>query len=187
MKVASSKEEIIDVDPSESKLIKSLNNINKVFEQADLITSDDILTQLTNSVDSVTNLPAIIDTESIDYTQVISLKELMEDFRSIRSTLSDTVETGKKIMDEISVAISNTGLDEIQPEMIGAFSSLLGTVNTSMKLLITSYKEISTIILNLNKIQSAQTPQTGSKGNTTNNLNIYTVNTADIIKDLVGS
>jgi len=177
---------IIDVVPrGTSKMIDSLNKINAVFEQAEIITSEDILGSLSQQVEEANNLPAII-TEEIDYTKIISLNELMSDFRSIRSTLSDTVNTGKKIMNEIASAISDNGLEEIQPEMISAFSSLLGTVNTSMKLLITSYKEISTIILNLNKIQSNQTAGSSSSGKVTNNLNIYSVNTAELIKDLIG-
>ena len=43
--------------------------------------------------------------------------------------------------------------------MIASYSQLLNTVNSSMKLLTSSYKEISNILMNIQKLNATQRPK----------------------------
>ena len=43
--------------------------------------------------------------------------------------------------------------------MIASYSQLLNTVNSSMKLLTSSYKEISNILMNIQKLNATQKPK----------------------------
>ena len=123
---------------------------------------------------------------------LINLQNMVSDFVYIRDTLKENTENGKKLINSISLSILDVDMEN-SAELISAFSELNRTLTENMKLYISSYKELSNIILNLNKVKEP-------KQVTNNHLNISTVNniensdqvpisaisTADLLEQLRG-
>lgn len=99
---------------------------------------------------------------------LINLQNMVSDFVYIRDTLKENTENGKKLINSISLSILDVDMEN-SAELISAFSELNRTLTENMKLYISSYKELSNIILNLNKVKEP-------KQVTNNHLNISTVN-----------
>ena len=117
---------------------------------------------------------------------------MVSDFVYIRNTLKENTENGKKLINSISLSILDVDMEN-SAELISAFSELNRTLTENMKLYIMSYKDLSNIILNLNRVKEP-------KQITNNHLNISTVNniensdqvpttaisTADLLEQLRG-
>ena len=104
----------------------------------------------------------------------------------IRKTLRDNAEQGRSIIKTLGVDISASDPEELA-ELINSYAELNKSITDTLKLFIQAYKDISTIITNLEKVKSGF-------NKTTNNLNITNISenpaenliatTADIIKQI---
>lgn len=95
---------------------------------------------------------------SIDNIEgIIDLKVLVQDYQNLRQIVLSNSANSKKLLESLLIEIFAN--DSIDPEMIASYSQLLNTVNSSMKLLTSSYKEISNILMNIQKLNSTQRPK----------------------------
>lgn len=137
--------------------------------------------------DKTKDLPKNLDDAS--YLELINLNTLLKDFDYIRTTLRDNAEQGRSIIKTLGVDISASDPDSLA-ELITSYAELNKSITDTLKLFVQAYKDISTIITNLEKVKSGF-----NKTNTTNNLNITNISdnpggldivstTADIIKQI---
>ena len=164
-----------------------MNNItNKFKENLDIaedmdVTGNDIIEFVENKTKE---LPQSLDDTS--YLELINLNTLLQDFDYIRKTLRDNAEQGRSIIKTLGVDISASDPEELA-ELINSYAELNKSITDTLKLFIQAYKDISTIITNLEKVKSGF-------NKTTNNLNITNISenpaenliatTADIIKQI---
>lgn len=148
--------DIIDVeDESEN----SENSESTSFE----MTSQNQNTQ--NPQNNVSILPAPKDISenvetkiSLDNIEgIIDLKVLVQDYQNLRQIVLSNSANSKKLLESLLIEIFAN--DSVDPEMIASYSQLLNTVNSSMKLLTSSYKEISNILMNIQKLNATQRPK----------------------------
>ena len=118
-----------------------------------------------NSQNNVSILPAPKDISenvetkiSLDNIEgIIDLKVLVQDYQNLRQIVLSNSANSKKLLESLLIEIFAN--DSVDPEMIASYSQLLNTVNSSMKLLTSSYKEISNILMNIQKLNATQRPK----------------------------
>ena len=88
---------------------------------------------------------------------IIDLKVLVQDYQNLRQIVLSNSANSKKLLESLLIEIFAN--DSVDPEMIASYSQLLNTVNSSMKLLTSSYKEISNILMNIQKLNASQKPK----------------------------
>lgn len=145
--------DIIDVED------ESENSESTSFE----MTSQNQNTQ--NPQNNVSILPAPKDISenvetkiSLDNIEgIIDLKVLVQDYQNLRQIVLSNSANSKKLLESLLIEIFAN--DSVDPEMIASYSQLLNTVNSSMKLLTSSYKEISNILMNIQKLNATQRPK----------------------------
>ena len=114
----------------------------------------------------------LIDVEVLDETDVsnnvettvpenlsgiIDLKLLVEDYKNLRNLVLANTATSKKVLDSLTIEMFAN--EVCTPEMVSSYSTLLKTINDSMKLMTNSYKEISDVLLNIHKINTIDKPK----------------------------
>lgn len=181
----------IDLKPTEdraNKLADKMNRITARFkENLDVademdVSGNDIIEY---AEDKTKDLPKNLDDAS--YLELINLNTLLKDFDYIRTTLRDNAEQGRSIIKTLGVDISASDPDSLA-ELITSYAELNKSITDTLKLFVQAYKDISTIITNLEKVKSGF-------NKTTNNLNITNISdnpsgldivstTADIIKQI---
>lgn len=83
---------------------------------------------------------------------IIDLKLLVEDYKNLRNLVLANTATSKKVLDSLTIEMFAN--EVCTPEMVSSYSTLLKTINDSMKLMTNSYKEISDVLLNIHKINT---------------------------------
>lgn len=128
-------------------------------------TSFEMTSQTQNTQNNVSILPAPKDISenvetkiSLDNIEgIIDLKVLVQDYQNLRQIVLSNSANSKKLLESLLIEIFAN--DSVDPEMIASYSQLLNTVNSSMKLLTSSYKEISNILMNIQKLNATQRPK----------------------------
>ena len=149
--------EIIDVEDESENSETQENSESTSFE----MTSQNSQ----NNSNNVSILPAPKDISenvetkiSIDNIEgIIDLKVLVQDYQNLRQIVLSNSANSKKLLESLLIEIFAN--DSVDPEMIASYSQLLNTVNSSMKLLTSSYKEISNILMNIQKLNATQRPK----------------------------
>lgn len=141
------------------------NDIIDVEDENSESTSFEMTSQTQNTQNNVSILPAPKDISenvetkiSIDNIEgIIDLKVLVQDYQNLRQIVLSNSANSKKLLESLLIEIFAN--DSVDPEMIASYSQLLNTVNSSMKLLTSSYKEISNILMNIQKLNASQKPK----------------------------
>lgn len=181
----------IDLKCTEDRANKLADKMNKITarfkENLDVademdVSGNDIIEY---AEDKTKDLPKNLDDAS--YLELINLNTLLKDFDYIRTTLRDNAEQGRAIIKTLGVDISASDPDSLA-ELITSYAELNKSITDTLKLFVQAYKDISTIITNLEKVKSGF-------NKTTNNLSITNISdnpsgldivstTADIIKQI---
>ena len=180
-------EALKNIETRAESLAGKMNNItNKFKENLDIaedmdVTGNDIIEFVENKTKE---LPQSLDDTS--YLELINLNTLLQDFDYIRKTLRENAEQGRNIIKSLSIDITASDPEELAG-LITSYAELNKSITDTLKLFIQAYKDISTIITNLEKVKSGF-------NKTTNNLNITNISenpaenliatTADIIKQI---
>ena len=132
-------------------LANKLDRLNQFFD----ITQSTV-DEITKEVDTIDDFEVIDEDEN----SIITLSLLKSDFGFIRKTLIDNIENGKKVIDKLSLEIEVE--QQSAGSVISAYAELVGTINSSLKLLSSSYKDIIDMNIKINKIQK-EGASTGGK------------------------
>lgn len=131
----------------ESQLVKQLEDLKSIEQKTDISKIESVVTEIVE--------PEIIGPKNDKITsELVSLKMLIEDYKTVRETLLDNVSNAQKIIN--SMSFDMLGDDDAGSDKISAYSTLLGTINNSVKILTSSYKDISVVLLNLKKLEQEQ-------------------------------
>lgn len=179
---------------------ESINNrMNKITEELhkNIGFSEELLTTTDELADILTHAPSEIITagEISDNTStelqpinelaatVVDAGAMLEDFSYMRQRLRETTENNKRVLESVTEELIHSD-GESRAGLVMAYSELNKAQLDGMRLFMQSYKEISTILVNLAKVQNSGTP---NNSYTTNVLSIEgseNVNVSDIVKRL---
>lgn len=180
--VKETKEQIIETEKKMDKadgkantLVSKLDKISQSFDIAET-TVKELEVEVTKDVAEVKSI------RNISPSDVFQLDLLYGDFTNIRTTLMDTVTKGKLVIDTLTVELQ---VSPNNAELVAGYSQLISVVNSSMKLLSTTYKDISDVILRIKKFEESN-KESETAGTTNIQNNFYTENVNDIIAALRG-
>ena len=120
-------------------------------------------------------------TQIRELPEVINLDNLIRDFKYVRETLKENTDNGRKILNAVTLGIL-TADEDAQASLIVSFAELNKALAANAKLYINSYKEISSVIINLSKVQTA-TKEIEDPDNE-NIIEGQIVSTSDLLKQL---
>jgi hypothetical protein len=166
------------IEKADTKTEKLVGKLDKISQNFDIAESniDDMTTDITEQVADVKNLP------SLETSEIFQLEILQQDFMCVRGTLLDTVSKGKMVIDALTNEII---INPTDADMVGSYSQLIGVVNSSMKLLNSSYKDITDIVSKVKKLEeNAKDMGSDGKGVTNIQNNFYAENLNDIIRKI---
>lgn len=158
-------------------LAEKMNNLTKKFDLAEdiLIEGNDIIEYVEEHTSNVELFKDTIES--------INLELMVEDFKFVRETLKESIENGRKVLNVVTLDLLDTE-DEKRAALILSFAELNKAVADNSKLYMQSYREISTVLLNLDKIKKEKA-KTEVTNNTINiNSGAETISAMDIIKRL---
>lgn len=156
-----------------SDKIKDIDKFESLLDNSEELLENYDLTPVSNNDIKDFN----IDMEKVP--DIINLENLVQDFKYVRKTLRETTDNGRRILQNVMMQLLDDKVKD-PSALILSFSELNKAITDNMKLYVQSYKDISTIILNLDKVKKEK-PKDDKKQNVTNNL---IISTADLIKTL---
>ena len=115
---------------------------------------------------------AKINKSQLNPDEIIQLDLVVDDYNKLRQIILANVAQLKIMSDNI---VQEMEIEGYNPELVTAYSKLIETSNKSLKILTDSYKGLSDILININKINTLH-PVTEVKED------FEVVSTADVIK-----
>jgi hypothetical protein len=171
--------------------------MNQLSERFNL--SEEMVLSGEDIIEDVKNKTKIIDLSSgtvptIDATieqefntnlvlELVNLQAMVEDFQYIRETLKETTDNGRRVLDKVTLDLLDTEEDG-RAAMITSFAELNSAVGKNMSLYMESYKNISNVLVNLDRIiknTNANKPASSVVNNTQVNITTESVNTAELL------
>jgi hypothetical protein len=144
-------QEIQEINPRVDSLVNKINSLNAVFNQAENVCSEEIV----EFIDSKTKEVELFS-EDITPTEVIKLELMVDDFKFTRETLKETVENGRKILNILTLELLESDDDSTRSSLILSFAELVSSVNNSVKLLSSSYRDIANVLETTEKIRKSR-------------------------------
>lgn len=172
-------------DKSES-LAEKMNRLTAKFAENIDTANEMVLTgsDIVDYVEEKTQDIKLYQDAGIPATDIINLVQMIDDFKYVRETLKENTDNGRRVLNSVTLDLLD-GDDDKRASLIMSFAELNRAVADNIKLYIQSYKDISAVLLNLDKIKKAEkadTPQTIN--NTLNISTTETISTVDLIKKL---
>jgi hypothetical protein len=167
-------------DKAES-LAEKMNKLSEKFELADemTLTGSDIIEFVEEKTESIE-----LFSDDISATEIINLQNMVDDFKYVRDTLKETTDNGRRVLNSVTLDLLDSE-DDKRATLILSFAELNKAVGDNMKLYMQSYKDISTVLLNIDKIKkSAEKDNIKTINNTVNVNTIEPISTVDLIKKL---
>lgn len=174
--------------PTQSdKLQNSAMNLTKV--KADILTKR--LNKVTTALAKQCEDADLLEVEAQDVTQYaaaklptlpslpenINVQMMLDDFSYVRNVLRENTECARAMLEHVSGNMLDED-DNITPGMITAFSELNKSITENMKLYVSSYKDLSAALSNLQ-------PKLHNNVGTTNNTVIINSSEDITVKDIV--
>lgn len=179
-----------------NKLTNTLMSNIKTSDEMQLV-GNDVVQMVEQTTKDIPLYSSGSNKSDLILTDLINLQNLLEDFKYIRDTLRENTDNGRKILNfttanvldgsNVDLGDENTGISaaENQTNLIASYATLNHSITESLKLYVTAYKEISNIIMNLEKVKTSQLSD-----KTVNNTlvvqagNTETISTKDLLKQL---
>lgn len=158
------------------------DKMNKLTEKLDL--SEELLVQGDDIVEYVgeKTQDIALHTES-SYADIMNLKIMTDDFKYVRETLKELTENARRVQNSLTLDLLSSD-DEARASLIVSFAELSKAITDAQKLYVDSYKQMSTTLLNLDKIKKNEIDDTSK---TENHLHLHgskAISTVDLIKEL---
>lgn len=113
------------------------------------------------------------------FPEVINLDNMVKDFKYVRETLKENTDNGRRILNSVTLDLLSAD-EESKADLIMSFAELNKALALNVKLYIGSYKEISSVILNLDKVKKVEKTITGDE----KVIEGQVISTVDILKQL---
>lgn len=131
------------------------------------------LTEIQN--DLQLEVPEVCESEVVvDLTEVLKLQQIVADYSTLRGNVLANLKALEDVSKNLKVELEIDGYD---PKMVDSWNNLIKTSNESLKILTESYKNISSILLSIHKVNSLDRKPKQDE-------NFKVENVADIIKRL---
>ena len=153
-------------DKAES-LAEKMNKLSEKFELADemTLTGSDIIEFVEEKTESIE-----LFSDDISPTEIINLQNMVDDFKYVRDTLKETTDNGRRVLNSVTLDLLDSE-DDKRATLILSFAELNKAVGDNMKLYMQSYKDISTVLLNIDKIKKSVEKDSPKTINNTVNVN----------------
>ncbi len=166
-------------DKSES-LAKKMNELTKKFTD-NLDTADEMVVTGDDVVEYVDTQKSIQPVNVLTAAEIVNLENMVSDFKFVRETLRENAENGRRVLNKVTLDLLQQKDTKRQASLITSFAELNKAVADNMKLYVISYKEISKVLVNLDRIKKDK-PKTVNNSLTINQTEA--VSTVDLIKEL---
>jgi hypothetical protein len=170
----------LNTSNTSSKSSKSQSAADKIkaisakFDLADELISADVVATLDSEVQEV-----VKNKQDYNPIDVMSLETMSQDFSFSRETLKESIVYGRKVLEMATQDLLLAEGDKKSGNTI-AFAELTTAVLNGVKTYSQLYKDFSTVLLNIKKINTSDTPDTV---NNTVNI-IEDISTVDLIERL---
>lgn len=182
-------ENLSSADELEKLLNEKLEDLESIKRKTDISDVEVIVDNFENKTlkSDISDITEITPTEIIEPNsnkskisiELFNLKLMIDDYKKVRESLLENVDNTQKIVNSITSDIFNE--ENASADKITAYANLVTAVNSSIKLLTASYKDISSILLNLKKLEQ-ESKKDNNKDIKIENINI--ISTTDLIKQL---
>ena len=189
----------MDFTDKANALANKMNQLTEKFSLSEemVISGEDIIEDVkkkTNIIDLSSSKP-VIDVE-IDpefnaslVLELVNLQAMVEDFQYIRETLKETTDNGRRVLNKVTLDLLDSEEDG-RAELITSFAELNSAVGKNMSLYMDSYKQISNVLVNLDKIikntnsTNSKNPVSSVVNNTQVNITTEQISTADLLNKI---
>ena len=180
----------MDFTDKANALAKKMNELTQKFDLSSemVISGDDIIEAVkkkTDIIDLSSDKPKIIPTIDVEIEQefntslvleLVNLKAMVEDFQYIRETLKETTDNGRSVLNKVTIDLLDSD-EEGRASLILSFAELNAAVGKNMSLYMDSYKQISNVLVNLDKIIKNTNSKAGSGASVVNNTQVNITST----------
>ena len=180
----------MDFTDKANALAKKMNELTQKFDLSSemVISGDDIIEDVkkkTDIIDLSSDKPKIIPTIDVEIEQefntslvleLVNLKAMVEDFEYIRETLKETTDNGRSVLNKVTLDLLDSE-DEQRAPLITSFAELNAAVGKNMQLYMESYKNISVVLGNVDKIIKNTNVRTPSGASVVNNTQVNITST----------
>jgi len=158
---------------------KFTENLDTAEEMA--VTGDDIIEFVEEKTQDIE-----LYSETLPAAEIVNLKNMIGDFKYVRETLKENTDNGRRVLNSVTLDLLDSD-DDKRASLIMSFAELNKAIADNMKLYINGYREMSNVLLNLDKIKKAQENNPKTVNNTLNINGTEAVSTVDLIKQLSGN
>lgn len=88
---------------------------------------------------------------AVDLSEVLKLQQIVADYGTLRGNVLANLKNLEDVSKNLKVELEIEGYD---PKMVDSWNNLIKTSNESLKILTESYKNISSILLAIHKVNS---------------------------------
>ena len=180
----------MDFTDKANALAKKMNELTQKFDLSSemVISGDDIIEDVkkkTDIIDLSSDKPKIIPTIDVEIEQefntslvleLVNLKAMVEDFQYIRETLKETTDNGRSVLNKVTIDLLDSD-EEGRASLILSFAELNAAVGKNMSLYMDSYKQISNVLVNLDKIIKNTNSKSGTGTSVVNNTQVNITST----------
>ena len=188
----------MDFTDKANSLANKMNELTAKFNLSEemVISGEDIIEDVkkkTDIIDLSSGKVNVVDADiepefnSAVVLELVNLQAMVEDFQYIRETLKETTDNGRRVLNKVTIDLLDT--EEAQrAALITSFAELNSAVGKNMSLYMDSYKQISNVLVNLDKIiknTNSRTPTNSVVNNTQVNItSTEQISTADLLNKL---
>lgn len=172
-------------DKSES-LAQKMNRLTAKFAENIDTAEEMVLTgeDVYEMVEAKTQDIKLYEESGLLSAEIINLQNMVDDFKYVRETLKENTDNGRRVLNAVTLDLLDSD-DDKRASLILSFAELNKAIADNMKLYIQGYKEISNVLLNLDKIKKAEKAEAPQTINNTMNINTTeTISTVELIKQL---
>lgn len=181
----------MDFTDKANSLAAKMNELTQKFDlsQEMVISGEDIIEDVkkkTDIIDLSSGTVKIIDAEiepefgATLVLEIVNLQAMVEDFEYIRETLKETTDNGRRVLNKVTLDLLDSEDDQRAP-LITSFAELNSAVGKNMSLYMDSYKQISNVLVNLDKIiKNTNSKNPAGTGSIVNNTQVNITSTESI-------
>lgn len=185
----------MDFTDKANSLAKKMNELTEKFNLSEemVLEGEDIIEDVKKKTDIIDLKTSTIKTDltiepefnSSLVLELVNLQAMVEDFQYIRETLKDTTDNGRRVLEKVTIDLLDSE-DDQRASLIMSFAELNSAVGKNMSLYMDSYKQISNVLVNLDKIIKNVSKNSPSVVNNTQ-VNISStepINTAELLNKM---
>ncbi len=185
----------MDFTDKANSLAKKMNELTEKFNLSEemVLEGEDIIEDVKKKTDIIDLKTSTIKTDltiepefnSSLVLELVNLQAMVEDFQYIRETLKETTDNGRRVLEKVTIDLLDSE-DDQRASLIMSFAELNSAVGKNMSLYMDSYKQISNVLVNLDKIIKNVNKNSPSVVNNTQ-VNISStepINTAELLNKM---